>query len=97
MMLKNSDGSLYCMNKCEEKKDEVLCPKCGEGHLVSRVASRGKNKGNEFLSCSRFPRCRFVLNAKILTDKCPICGKTQYESSEGTFCFNKECKNYKEI
>jgi len=34
-----------------------VCPKCG-GELVERMAIRGANKGNQFLGCSNFPKCR---------------------------------------
>ena len=33
------------------------CPDCGSS-MVIRVAKFGKNKGNEFLGCSKFPKCR---------------------------------------
>lgn len=32
------------------------CPKCGEGMII-RTASKGKNVGNQFWGCSKFPRC----------------------------------------
>lgn len=38
---------------------ENLCPKCG-AHLAERQAKRGANKGNQFLGCSTFPKCRFT-------------------------------------
>lgn len=33
------------------------CPQCGAS-MVRRVAGRGRNRGNSFWGCSRFPRCR---------------------------------------
>lgn len=43
----------------EEKKNNT-CPKCGS-ELVVRVAKKGKNKGNEFMACSGFPKCRYAV------------------------------------
>lgn len=37
------------------------CPKC-DSELVKRVAKKGVNKGNEFLGCSSFPKCRYIQN-----------------------------------
>lgn len=37
------------------------CPKC-TSDLISRVAKKGPNAGNEFLGCSSFPRCRYTMN-----------------------------------
>jgi restriction system protein len=36
--------------------DEPRCPKCGE-RMVLRKARKGKNAGNEFWGCPRFPGC----------------------------------------
>lgn len=69
MMLKDKDNNLYCSNHCDEKKEEVLaqtndvvCPVCNKGHLVKRVASKGKNKGNIFYGCSNYPRCKNIMS-----------------------------------
>ena len=65
IMLKDKDGNLYPSNRDEEeiKEEEsnVICPKCGKGHMVKRVASRGKNKGNIFYGCSNYPRCKNLI------------------------------------
>ena len=39
----------------------ISCPKCSST-LIKRTAKRGINKGNQFLGCSNFPKCRFVQN-----------------------------------
>ncbi len=39
----------------------ALCPKC-DSDLVKRVAKKGPQKGNEFLGCSSFPKCRYIQN-----------------------------------
>ena len=41
--------------------ESVICPKCG-APMVRRKATKGKNVGNEFYGCSRFPKCRCILN-----------------------------------
>ncbi|MDO5562970.1 MAG: type I DNA topoisomerase [Synergistaceae bacterium] len=38
----------------------IKCPKCGEGELVRRRATKGKTKGRFFYGCSRYPDCDFV-------------------------------------
>ncbi len=51
--------------KVEEKEVcEDICPRCKEGKLVKRVRKRknesSKYKSDEFLGCSRFPKCRYT-------------------------------------
>lgn len=36
------------------------CSECGEGELVKRVVRNGKNKGETFLGCNRYPECRYT-------------------------------------
>jgi len=36
------------------------CPRCRRGVLVTKKAHRGRNAGSEFLSCSRFPECKYA-------------------------------------
>lgn len=67
MMLKNSKGELYCSKHCDVQKEnessaEVICPKCGKGHLLKRVATKGKNKGNVFYGCSNYPKCKTIVS-----------------------------------
>lgn len=68
IMLKDIDGNLYCSKKCDEVKEEKkvdenapLCPKCLKGHIIKRVATKGKNTGNIFFACDRFPRCKNII------------------------------------
>ena len=35
------------------------CPKCGSDMIV-REARRGENKGNKFLGCSKYPKCKAI-------------------------------------
>jgi hypothetical protein len=40
------------------------CPKCGS-MMVSRTATRGSNKGNQFWGCSDYPRCRGIRSYEV--------------------------------
>lgn len=49
-------------SKQERKIDtDERCPKCG-GALILRTARRGANAGNQFMGCSNYPQCRYMLN-----------------------------------
>ena len=37
--------------------EERKCPKCGEGELIRRKATKGKMKGRFFYGCERYPDC----------------------------------------
>lgn len=39
-----------------------FCPRC-ESEMVLRTARKGANAGSEFWGCSRYPRCKYILNA----------------------------------
>lgn len=38
---------------------EKVCPKCSL-KMIKRIATKGKNIGNEFWVCSAFPKCRHI-------------------------------------
>jgi restriction system protein len=38
-----------------------LCPSCGSS-MVSRIARKGKLRGNKFYGCSQYPRCKGLIN-----------------------------------
>ncbi|MDY2983982.1 MAG: type I DNA topoisomerase [Synergistes jonesii] len=42
------------------KSTGIKCPKCGEGELVRRRASKGKTAGRFFYGCTRYPECDYV-------------------------------------
>jgi len=48
-------------NESAASSNEVThhCPKCSS-KLVKRIAKQGAHKGNEFLGCSSFPKCRYI-------------------------------------
>jgi len=43
------------------KADQKQCPKCGSP-MVLREVKKGKNAGNNFWGCSKFPKCRGIVN-----------------------------------
>ncbi len=65
IMLKDKKGNLYCSKQCDktdEVEETIVCPVCKKGHMVRRVATKGKNKGNIFYGCSNYPRCKNIMN-----------------------------------
>ncbi|SIS42548.1 restriction endonuclease [Neptunomonas antarctica] len=47
----------------EATSEAPVCPKCASS-MVKRKARQGANAGNEFWGCSRFPKCRSIINIK---------------------------------
>jgi ribosomal protein L37AE/L43A len=44
-----------------EKENRQKCPKCGSA-MVMRKVKKGQNVGKKFWGCSKFPKCRGVVN-----------------------------------
>lgn len=42
------------------KTTGIKCPKCGQGELIRRKATKGKMKGRFFYGCQRYPECDYV-------------------------------------
>jgi len=40
--------------------EQKYCPKC-ESEMVLRTAGKGRNAGQEFWGCSRYPKCHYIL------------------------------------
>ena len=53
------EGTSNAVTNDENKP--INCPICG-APMVKRKASKGKNAGNEFWGCSKFPQCHGVVN-----------------------------------
>ena len=88
--------------KKNETKEEavdtnIICPICLKGHIVKRVASRGKNKGNEFYACSNFPKCKTTFSDMPIEETCPKCGAIMLKKEDGTTYCSKQCDVCKEI
>ncbi len=72
--------------KCKYVKQDLLdvpCPKCG-----AEVAARKNRRGDTFYGCTRYPKCDFTTNQKLVAGPCPEC-KSSYllelADKEGTY------------
>ncbi len=81
--------------KCKYVKQDLLevpCPKCG-----AEVAARKNRRGDTFYGCTRYPKCDFTSNQKLVAGPCPNC-KSPYlvevANAEGTFLV---CPNNKDM
>ena len=72
--------------KCKYVKQELLdvpCPKCG-----SEIAVRKNRRGDTFYGCTRYPKCDFTSNQKLVNETCPECESAylvEVSNAEGTF------------
>jgi len=66
----------------------IICPKCGKGHLVERLATKGKNKDKKFYACDNFPRCKYIAPFASIDRNCPVCGKPLVEQEGSVFCID---------
>lgn len=46
------------------RTDAQTCPKC-TSELIVKTAQKGKSKGNDFLACSSFPKCRYTEEIEV--------------------------------
>ena len=58
----NNDKPQTCPDEAK-KTPTNICPKCG-GKLIMKTAAKGANKGNQFLGCANFPKCRYIKNVQ---------------------------------
>jgi DNA topoisomerase-1 len=81
-----------------------LCPECGDkkgksggGKLVIRQRRDG---GGSFISCSRYPKCKFIKKDEAEEAKkrtgviCPVCKKGDLSERRGRFGIFYSCSNY---
>ncbi|HEY4355453.1 MAG TPA: type I DNA topoisomerase [Acidobacteriaceae bacterium] len=72
--------------KCKYVKQDLLevpCPKCG-----AEIAARKNRRGDTFYGCTRYPKCDFTSNQKLVPGPCPKCNASylvEHANSEGTF------------
>jgi DNA topoisomerase-1 len=72
--------------KCKYVKQELLevpCPKCG-----GDIAARKTKRGDTFYGCTKYPKCDFASNIKLVNEPCPKKNSTyllELTNSEGTF------------
>jgi len=82
--------------KPEQKDTHIVCPSCGKGTLIERVARKGKNKGHRFYGCSNYPKCRYIAPYDSVDEDCPVCGKPLVKDDKGNvFCLDTEKCGYK--
>lgn len=83
--------------KSKTQDTKVKCPECNLGTLVVRTAQKGKNKGNKFLACSRFPKCKYISPLKIVDEECPDCHNVVVkDESNNIHCIDgKKCSDEK--
>jgi DNA topoisomerase I len=76
---------------------KVACPTCKKQSLVLRTASKGKNKGNQFLACSGFPKCKFISPLIPIGKDCPNCGNVLVKDEHNhVFCLDETHCGWKE-
>lgn len=69
---------------------KVPCPECKKHTLVLRTASKGKKKGNQFLACSGYPKCKFISPLKPIGTLCPNCKNVLVEDEQKqVFCIDQ--------
>ncbi|MFA6999535.1 MAG: type I DNA topoisomerase [Candidatus Paceibacterota bacterium] len=86
------------------KETGEMCPTCGEkkgksggGKLVVRTRRDG---GGTFISCSRYPKCKFVkqdeeeMKRKMTDIICPLCKKGKMMERKGRFGIFYSCSDY---
>jgi DNA topoisomerase-1 len=81
--------------KCKYVKQDLLdvpCPKCG-----GEVAVRKNRRGDTFYGCTRYPKCDFTSNQKLVNETCPQCDSAylvEYANATGTYLV---CPNNREM
>jgi DNA topoisomerase-1 len=81
--------------KCKYVKQELLdvpCPKCG-----GEVAVRKNKRGDLFYGCTRYPKCDFTSNQRLVNETCPKCDSAylvEVSNAAGTYlvCPNNQEK-----
>jgi DNA topoisomerase-1 len=80
--------------KCKYVKQELLevpCPKCG-----GEIAVRKNKRGDTFYGCTRYPKCDFTSNQRLVSETCPKCDSAylvEFANAEGTYLI---CPNNRE-
>ncbi len=57
----NREHVKHVKENIAKKLVSQTCPKCG-GEMVLRKVKKGQNIGNKFWGCSKFPKCRGIVN-----------------------------------
>ena len=88
----------YIKKDTEESSNEaiMICPTCKKGHIVKKMANRGKNKGHAFYSCDNYPKCKTIFNDEPTNEICPKCGSIMLKDSNNNLYCSKKCEEQKE-
>lgn len=75
-----------------DDEDKVACPSCKSGHLMKRANKFGK----QFYPCDKYPKCKYVVNFKPISQSCPLCNwpiMVEKQSAKGIFlhCPQRAC------
>ena len=74
MGLWGEDGILNCSEEKSNYHSKEYgdsrpdCPRCSK-RMIKRLAKQGKHKGNYFWGCSRYPRCKGIINIPVFQQK----------------------------
>ena len=60
MLGRKAQGNSEAVDEVKVNPAVIHCPKCSSP-MVKRVAKRGPNAGQEFMGCSRYPKCRGIV------------------------------------
>ena len=80
------------------KETGEMCPQCGEKHKGKLVEREGKF--GKFISCSRYPKCKYIQKSKEEEEKaktgvkCPVCKTGEIVERRGRFGIFYSCSNY---
>jgi len=96
------DGALMLDGTELEGPKEIgeLCPLCGEKHGGKLVIRERRDGSGTFISCSRYPKCKFIKadeaeEAKKKTGvSCPECKAGEIVERRGRFGIFYSCSNY---
>ena len=99
IMLEGPHGLICSNRECKTNKKEddgIKCPVCGLGNIVKRQALKGKNKGQFFYACNRYPKCKTIYSYEPTDKKCDKCNSPLLNKDGKLVCSNKECSNFEE-
>lgn len=87
---------MRCSNypDCDSTRDihtEDICPKCKSGKLRGRKGRYGK----DFISCSRYPLCKYIHTSAPEEGICPKCKIGNLYCKEGKYGVFIKCSNSK--
>jgi len=98
----NCEGALM-LDGAELKGPEEtgeICPDCGEKKGGKLVIRQRRDGGGTFISCSRYPKCKFIKKDEAEEAKkrtgviCPVCKKGDISERRGRFGIFYSCSNY---